>query len=220
MAQLDDTSGSTIRQRSAWLIPAGVFLVTFVLALFFLLYYLAPAPRSFFHEQVRFTPETAAFDLDVHGHHFHIPGNYLKYKSDRQDGSRKEVKLVALLPDMQGYTADKDYLFRSNSVDSPVVELLIHDDPVKLSEEDWLRRIYMPYVSDPEGTSGPFGLTAYTFRDDSGYRNEDLFVASQNHKTVVMHCARASQQMLAPNCHRELPIGHGVALSYRFKRAY
>jgi hypothetical protein len=216
----DSTDDGSIRQRSGWLIPLGVFLVTFALTALFALFYLAPRPPSFFHEEVSYTTRNDAVDLKVHGHQFQIPANYLKYRSDRQGGERKDIKLAALLPDMQGYSGWEDTSFKSNAADSPVVEMLIHDDPVKLSEAEWLNRIYMPYVEDPNGTDGQFGLKQYEFRADSGYRTQDLFVGQTEHGPMVLQCERFSQQVTNPSCHREMPIAHGVALNYRFKRSY
>jgi hypothetical protein len=220
MSRYADSSDDTIRQRSGWLIPLAVFLVTFALSAVFLLYYLAPTPPSLFKEQVRFTSGTDSIELKVHGHRFGIPANYLKYRSDRQGGERKEIKMIAILPDMEGYSGWEDSAFRSNAVDSPVVEMLIHDDSIQLSEASWLERIYLPYVVDPKGTPGPFGLTQFNFREDSGYRDEDLFVGESDKGPVVLQCVRFSQQVPSPSCHREMPIAHGVALSYRFKRAH
>ena len=220
MARYADNADDGIQQRSGWLIPLGVFLITFALAALFLLFYLAPAPPSFFREQISFTSRTDVVALKVHGHKFFIPANYLKYRSDRQGGERAEVKLAALLPDMQGYSNWDDSSFKNNAADSTIVEMLIHDDAVMLSEHDWLQRIYMPYVADPRGTPGPFGLTQYAFRQDSGYRGEDLFVGQDSRGPVVIQCVRLSQIVPSPGCHRELPIAHGVALGYRFKRAH
>ncbi len=220
MARYADSADEGIRQRSGWLLPLGVFLVTFALAALFLLFYLAPAPPSLFHEQVNFTSRSDIVVLKIHSHRFRIPANYLKYRSDRQGGERKEIKLIALLPDMQGYSSWEDSSFKSNAADSAVIELLIHDDAVRLSEADWLDRIYMPYVADRKGSPGPFDLTQYVFRDDSGYRNEDLFVGQTDRGPMVLQCVRFSQLVPSPSCHRELPIARGVALSYRFKRAH
>src|SRR5258706_4703162 len=220
MSRYAESSDESIRQRSGWLIPLGVFLVTFALSAVFLLFYLAPTPPSLFKEQVSLTSRADPIELKVHGHRFEIPANYLKYRSDRQGGSRKEIKLIAILPEMEGYSGWEDSAFRSNAVDSPAVEMLIHDDPVKLSEAQWLERIYRPYIVDQKGSPGPFGLTQFVFREDSGYRDEDLFVGNGENGPVVLQCVRFSQRVLNPSCHRELPIGHGVALSYRFKRAH
>jgi len=220
MARYAETSEEGIRERSGWLIPLGVFLVTFALAALFLLFYLAPSPPSFFHEPVNFTSRSDTIILKVHSHAFRIPANYLKYRSDRQGGERREIKLIALLPDMQGYSDWEDTSFRSNAPDTPTIEMLIHDDPVKITERDWFRRIYQPYISNPSGVRGPYGLTQYVFRRDSGYRAVDLFVGRTSEGPILIQCERFSQRIPSPSCHREMPIAHGVALSYRFKRAH
>jgi hypothetical protein len=220
MSRYAESSDGAIRQRSGWLIPLGVFLFTFVLSAVFLVLYLAPPTPGLFKEQVSFTSQTDTVELKVHGHRFQIPANYLKYRSDRLGGARKQIKLIAALPDMEGYASWADPAFRSNAPDSPAVELLIHDDPVKLSEADWLNRIYLPYVADSRGTPGPYGLTLFTFRRDSGYHDEDMFVGHSDHRLIVLQCVRVSPQVPNPSCHEEIPIAHGVALGYRFKRTH
>ena len=62
-------------------------------------------------------------------------------------------------------------------------------------------------------------MTQFTFRDDSGYRGEDLFVGQMNGKPIVMRCVRFSQNVANPSCLRDVRLTKGVALSYRFKRA-
>lgn len=209
-----------IRQRSGWFIPLAVFFITFALAAVVLIFYLAPPPPSFFREPISFSARTDIVELKVHHHKFYIPANYLKYGSDRQGGERADIKLAAIFPGMRGYSGWEDSAFKNNAADSSVVEMLIHDDAVMLRERDWLNRIYMPYVANPKGAPAFFGLTQYAFRADSGYRGEDLFVGQGGNGPIVIQCVRLTQQVPSPACHRELPIAHGVALSYRFKRAH
>ncbi len=78
----------------------------------------------------------------------------------------------------------------------------------------------MAYVTKAQGQPGPFGLTQYTFREDSGYRREDLFVGTIGKDPVVLRCVRFSPEVPSPSCLRDMPIAHAVALSYRFKRAH
>ena len=70
-----------------------------------------------------------------------------------------------------------------------------------------------------EGTAGPFGLTQYAFRDDSGYRGEDLFIGQGDKGPVVLRCVRFSMQVQSPSCLRDMRLANGVSLTYRFKRA-
>ena len=214
-----DTDG-TIRKRSGWVIPLGVFLVTFVLSCLILLYYLAPTAPSFLEEQVSPTQRTELIALRVHGLKLWIPANYLQYESSRRDGARKDVSLFALLPGAAGWSNRRAGAFSGNAADSAVIYMLIRDERLNLTEADRLARIYLAYVTDPKGKPGPFGLTQFTFRDDTGYRNEDLFVGSTPSGPVLLRCVRFSPTVPSPGCMRDTPIAHNVALSYRFKRTH
>lgn len=214
-----DTDG-TIRKRSGWLIPLGVFVVTVVLSVLILIYYLAPSPQTFVNEQPSPTADSNLVALRVHGMKLWIPANYIQFESVRQGGARKDVSLVAILPDLAGWSSGEAATFADNTADSPVVYLLIRDEEVNRSEADRLARIYLLNVTDPKGAPGPFGLTQYTFREDSGYRNEDLFVGQTAGGPEILRCVRFSPQVPSPSCLRDTPVDRKAALSYRFKRAH
>jgi hypothetical protein len=208
----------TIRQRSGWLIPVGVFSVTAVLSAMVLLFYLAPTPASFIEEHPAPTSRTDPIAISIHGVAFTIPANFILYKSARQGGPRDHVALAALFPEFRGYSDWESQTFVGDTADSPVVYLLIREEPLKLTEAERLQRIYRNFISDPAGKPGPFDLTEYSFRDDSGYRNEDLFVGGTADNPVVLRCDRFSQQVRSPFCIRDIRLKPGVAVSYRFKR--
>ena len=210
----------TIRKRSGWLIPLAVFLVTFVLSALFLLIYLAPNAPNLFVEQLSPTSRGDIITLKVAGRALHIPANYLEYESARQGGDRREIALYALLPEMSGWSNWSAQTFTDNSEDSPVVEMRIRQDDLNLSEADRLQRVYMGYIVNPRGAEGPFGLKQYTFRGDSGYHNEDLFVGQTDTGLLVMRCVRLGPDVTSPNCMRDMPVARGVSLFYRFKRAH
>lgn len=209
----------TIRQRSGWLIPVGVFAVTAVLSAMVLLFYLAPTPASFIEEHPAPTSRTDPIAISVSGVAFRIPANYILYKTARQGGARKDVSLIAFYPDFRGYSDWDAQVFAQDAADSPLIYLLIREEPFDITEAERLQRIYRNFLSDPAGKSGPFELTEYTFRDDSGYRNEDLFVGGTADTPIVLRCDRFSQQVHSPYCLRDVRLKHGVVVSYRFKRA-
>ncbi|HEY0281219.1 MAG TPA: hypothetical protein VGC27_01195 [Rhizomicrobium sp.] len=210
----------TIRKHSGWLIPLGVFLVTFVLSALFLLIYLVPSAPSLFQEQVSPTSRSDVIALKVGGRAFHIPANYLEYESARRGGDRREVALYALLPDMSGWSNWDAQSFTDNSANSKVLEMRLRQDNLNLSEADRLQRVYMGYIANPRGTEGPYGLKQYAFRADSGYHNEDLLVGETETGLLVMRCVRLGPDVTSPNCMRDMPVARGVSLFYRFKRAH
>jgi hypothetical protein len=212
--ELDDT----VKQRSGWLIPIAVFVVTAVLSAIILLLYLAPTPASFIEEHPSPTARTDPVSLTVNGLALTIPSDFIIYASARRGGARKDVALFTTFPDFRGYSDKDAAAFAGNAADSPAVFMLIREEKLDLREADRLQRIFLTYVVDPAGKSGPFGLMEYTFRDDSGYRGKDLFVGQGPHGPVVMQCDRLGQQNTSPSCLRDVRIRRGVALTYRFKR--
>ena len=209
-----------IRQRSGWLIPIAVFVVTAGLSALVLLYYLVPAPVSFIEEHAAPTSRADPVALSVGGVNFVVPANYIMYARARQGGPMKEVSLFSTFPEFKGYTDWDASSFSGNAADSPVIFILLREEKFKISEQERLQRIYMGYVTDSAGVSGPFGLTQYVFRDDSGYHGEDLFVGRDGSKPVVLRCVRFSPEVPSPSCLRDERLASGVSLSYRFKRAH
>jgi hypothetical protein len=205
-----------IHQHSGWLIPLGIALAVLALCGLFLLYDLRPGAALF--RNVSPTANASAVRLVVRGTAFTIPGNYLDSRSSRRGGDVDVVTLSALLPDMRGYSTSEASLFLSNAADSPVVHLSLRGDTDTLSGVDRLSRLYLPYVSDPDGTAAEFGLTRYTFRDGTGYERNDLYAGDGGR--LLLLCERPAQDLPSPNCLAiDRPVAQGVSLSYRFKRA-
>ncbi len=220
MSARGDDAGENVKQRSGWLIPIAVFVVTAGLSAIFLLYYLVPTPASFIEEHPAPTSRNDPVALSVGKLKLTVPANFIIYARARQGGPLKEVELFTTFPDFYGYSDWDGSSFTGNAPDSPVIFMLLRQDQFKITEAERLQRIYMGYVTKLAGTPGPFGLTQYTFRDDSGYHGEDLFVGQNNGQPVVLRCVRFSPQVPSPSCLRDMRMQHGVTLSYRFKRAH
>ena len=209
----------TVKQRSGWLIPIAVFVLTAALSALFLLFYLAPTPTSFIEQHPSPTSRNDPVYLSVSGHALTIPANYLLYSSARQGGPRQEIELFATIPDFRGYSDADSQAFAGNGADSPVIYMLIREDRFNIGEAALLQRVYLNYVADPDGKPVPLDLTQYSFRGDSGYRGEDLFVGQTKQGPVVMRCVRLSQEVPSPSCLRDASLARGVTITYRFKRA-
>jgi hypothetical protein len=207
-----------IHQHSGWLLPLGVGVAVLVLCGLFLLYDLRPGAALF--RNVSPTANANAVKLSVRGVSFTIPGNYLDSRSSRRGGDVDVVTLSALLPDMRGYSTGDAGLFLSNAADSPVVHMILRGDTDTMSGADRLARIYLPYVSNPDGAAAEFGLTRYVFREGTGYEHNDLYAGDGGKGLLLLLCERPAQELPSPNCLAiDRPVAPGVSLSYRFKRA-
>jgi hypothetical protein len=213
------TYGSDVRERSGWLLPIAVFVAIGLLSAFFLLYYLAPNPASLIEEHESPSSRTSLVDLKIGNLVLNIPENYLQYASARKGGTRREIAVFAKLPEMGGYSEADARAFSENGDHSPIIHILIRADEFGVAETARLQRIYLDEVEDQHGRLGPFGLREYAFRDDSGYRGEDLLVGQAEGRTIVMRCTRPTSELPNPSCQREYPLPNGAVLSYRFVRS-
>jgi len=212
--------GEPARRRSGWLIPLAVFFVTACLSALVLAYYFAPAPPGLAQEQPAPTDVNRPVAIFVGSTRLQIPANYILLASARRGGAMKELALITLLPDFQGYTLGAAQDLTTNAPDSGVINLMLKGDQALLSEQERLERVYMTQVEDPKGQLGPYGLRQYLFRADSGYHDQDLFVGNAPRGLMVLLCTKLAVDIPSPSCLRDMPLGNGLALSYRFKRAH
>ncbi len=220
MTHTADDAGEPIQKRSGWLLPLAVFVVTATLSAGVLYYYVGPRPPGFVRDVPSPTADTAPVALTVNGVSFSVPANHIVYRAAQRGGEQADVALFALLPDFRGFSQEDAQRFSSNAPDLGAIFLLIRGDRLNLTESERLKRIYLGYVTSQMGMPGPYGLTQYDFRDDSGYRGEDLFVGQTARGPALFRCTRFSADFPNPSCLRETPLTQGVALSYRFKRAH
>jgi hypothetical protein len=213
---MDAQPQNVVRQHSGWLIPLGFGMAVLVLCGLFLAWYLRPGPRSGAP-----TGDAAPVVLSVGSLRLSVPANYIAAAAGRAGGAQDMLALSALIPDMRGYSEPEARLFAGNAPDSPVVHLLLRRDAVNLDVAARLARVYMPNISDPHGEPGPFGLTRYGFRPETGYDRADLFAGMGNSGPVLLLCDRALPDLPSPNCLVTAnPPARDVSLSYRFKRAW
>lgn len=220
MSRSGDEFGGPATQHSGWLIPLGVFFVTACLSALLLAYYFAPAPPGDAQEQAAPTDATRMIALSLATTRFRIPANYIAMASARRGGTVNELALIALLPDLHGYTLDAAPDLSATGADSRVIDIILKTGRTVLPEQERLDRIYMAQMVDPKGKDGPYGLRQYAFRADSGYHDQDLFVGTTNAGPAVLLCTKLAPDVVAPSCLRDMPLAGGLSLSYRFRRGH
>ena len=220
MSHAGEDFGGPAKQRSGWLIPLAVFFVTACLSALVLAYYFAPAPPGLAQEQPAPTDASRAVGISLGSTRLRIPANYILLASARSGGAMNELALIAMLPDFQGYTLGAAQDLSTNAPDSRIINLMLKADQALLPEQERLERVYMTQVENPKGQVGPYGLRQYLFRADSGYHDQDLFVGAGPAGIMVLLCTKLASDIPSPGCLRDMPLGTGLALSYRFKRAH
>jgi hypothetical protein len=201
--------------HSGWLIPVAFMSAILLLSGLFLGWYLRPGPRS----AAALTGNSDLVHLTVRGAAFAIPANYIENAAARTGGEQDSLALAVLFPSWRGYSQADARLFQGNAPDSPVIHMALRRDANNLDAASRLKRIYLPYVE--KQSAGPFGLTQYRFRADSGYEQNDLFAGDGADGLLLFLCERAAGELPSPNCTAvDRPLAKTLSVSWRFKRAY
>jgi hypothetical protein len=214
---MSNTNQQKIHQHSGWLIPLAFGSAILLLSGLFLGWYLRPGPRT----PATPTGQSNIVELTVRGAAFAIPANYIQSPAARTGGEQESLALAALFPSLQGYSESEAKLFQGNAADSPVIHIHLRADGGNLDAKARLERVYKPYLTNPDGAAGPFGLTQDAFGANSGYERNDLFAGQGAGGLVLLLCERAAGDLSSPNCLAiDQLLERNLNFSYRFKRAY
>tara|TARA_R110000824_G_scaffold343761_1_gene530465 strand:+ start:85355 stop:86125 length:771 start_codon:yes stop_codon:yes gene_type:complete len=209
-----------VRERPAWIIPGLVLIGVLTFSGAFLYYYFGPTPSELLGLDPRASAADRKIETFIADRRFLIPEHYTRYPSQRGGGRRTNVDMHALLPDLTPYDASLQERFIDNSAGSSVIYFTLAETATPLSSARRLRDIYSKYLAAPEPEQDRAGLQRFTFRDDSGYANQDLLVGKDDEeRMVLLLCDRPGRLVDSPNCTRSLLLGSRLELSYRYKRS-
>ncbi len=209
------------KQDSSWTLAFTILGVTLLLSLGFFYYYFGPTLSELTGDTPDPTASEDLIPLKIGDVSFLIPASYTRFPRARRGGQRDEVALYALLPDFEPYSSETKELFENNAPDSPVIYFEIISFTPALTEKERLERVYMENVVDRKGRQGPYGFRMYQFMENTGYKDEDLFVYGRNTDSpVVIRCYRETELIPSPHCRRDLELTDTLLLSYRYKRPW
>lgn len=149
-----------------------------------------------------------------------VPANVIRFDRARRDGIASRLDLYFRYPEMDGYSAAARDDFNDVGGRKTIIFASFEDRMMSRDMSGRFEPIYKNLIVQP-GRSGPGGTTLYDFTEKSGYMNEVLAVAARPGKEpFVARClsGQAAAQSLAP-CERDIHVGNGLSLTYRFPQA-
>lgn len=162
-------------------------------------------------------PSPVAFTIA--GERMTVPGNALRFASDREGGAVDRLDLLFRWPGLQGFSEANADAFRDSSSLAPLVYVTIAPRETPLDMDDRLSSVYARYFAgDP--IAGPSGLTGRNMAADSGYRDEQVFYARTGPVRFAARCVAEATAEVPATCIRDVNIGRNLSLLYRFNRFY
>lgn len=164
------------------------------------------------------TASRTMYEIVIGNDVLQVPANAIRFKHQRRNGVAERLDLYLLWPDLEGYTEatrdDFDHLGGSK-------HLIFLGLETRIMSRDMSARFGPVYsrLLAPGPVEGPGGTMFHRFKPNSGYSDEVLAVARDDaqDRPFVARClaGEAARLSLAP-CERDVAIGDGLSLVYRF----
>lgn len=213
--------GGEVHPHSSWMLPAIVLVLAAIIGAGVFFFLTGPTVDDLQGNTPWPTASNATADIRIDGALFRIPANYTKFRRSRSDSDQDDVPMYALLPAMSPWTAAQAADFASNAPDARVVHITLAVDRAPLTYQDKFERGIRPLAENPDGTPGPYGLTAYKFGPGSGYENTEWYTATlEDGALLVMRCDASANPSFGSSCMRVTRLKDNVGLTYKFKRAH
>jgi hypothetical protein len=199
------------RQRAAGgllAVPIAIMVVLCLLALVYVTYVLRP--RAEMAVETRHLPAVPIVVADAL---FRIPPRALRISLQRRSGRQDRLDLVFFWPSLAPAADPTD---EDLAAAAARIFVTIAPNDQLFSPAERLKEIYPRYASKT-ASSGPDGLTALPFLDETPYQGEDLLFDESAPDRFLVRCTR-DRSAATGTCLYERYVGQ-AAVTLRFPRA-
>jgi hypothetical protein len=146
-----------------------------------------------------------------------IPLNMIRFENQRSQSVFQQADLVMDWPGGDGFTPTNkaSFLDPEKAGDLIFMTLTKRELPMPMSQR--LKPIYSK-LFDGGAHPGPSGLILQSLKAGSGYDGEELAISSNSGPVWVARCQKTGNGA-DPTCFRDLFVGSGLGLRYRFSRS-
>lgn len=164
------------------------------------------------------TDDTTIHQIIIGKNLITAPANAIRFERSRSDGPASRLDLYFRWPQLDGYSAEARDAFNNAGNGRSIVFVSIEESMMSRDMSGRFAPIYSSLIVKP-GVPGPGDVTLYGFSEKSGYLNEVLAVAGGPQAPFVARClsGAGAEESLAP-CERDIQVGEGLSLSYRFPK--
>ena len=148
-----------------------------------------------------------------------IPANLIRFPTDRRGGLVTAVDLLVLWPSLDGFSEERSRDFRDSAPDAPLIYVTITEAETDLDSTTRLNGLYERYFTGA-AIPGPEHLVGPTMSPNSAYRGEIVYYEPHSATPYVARCLAGATEEIPATCLREVNIGHGLTMLYRFNRAW
>jgi hypothetical protein len=207
-----DSSSYGTAHRSSTLLHALIWSIGFGLAL--------GAGAIFWMTRSRPDPGVAAVDVHpvIGSTALTVSSDLIRFPAARQDGPIDRLDLLFAWPSLSVADEMAAATLRANGEIDPLIFVTVSAQTGALDSTGRLDMVYSRVFSD-EAWAGPAGLVGVALSAEAGYEGEELFFEPEGENPFVVRCLASNDAAIAETCMREVNIGGGLTVLYRFDKS-
>jgi hypothetical protein len=165
------------------------------------------------------TDSTEIFAVEIGSDTLRVPANMIRFREQRVSGPAERVNLYLTWPQMDGYTQESREKFDRLDLANSLIFIELSEATMSRDMSGRLGPIYSRLFEGDAEPAGA-GLTRHRLRADSGYAGEAIFTAERpGQADFVVRCVlpqSTDQQPTSGDCQRDVHLGSGLTVLYRF----
>jgi hypothetical protein len=207
-----DSSSYGTRRRSGTLLHALIWSIALGLTL--------GAGTIFWMTRSRPEPEVAAVDVHpvIGETALTVSSDLIRFAAARQDGPIDRLDLLFAWPALTPADEMAAATLRASGAVDPLIFVTVSADSGAPDSTERLDSVYSRVFSD-EAWAGPAGLVGVALSAEAGYAGEELFFEPEGDRPFVVRCLASNDAAIAETCMREVDIGSGLTVLYRFDKS-
>ncbi|MCB1459487.1 MAG: hypothetical protein KDJ48_09545 [Nitratireductor sp.] len=144
-----------------------------------------------------------------------IPGNLIRFGSQRRASESQRVDLYMHWPDMAGYSEELSSVFNRETVDPSIIFATLEPRTMTRDMSGRIEPIYSKFMIGPERDVG-HGLKERALDASGGFMDEVLVYEAGSPYPFAARCISDTAQSATHFCLRDIQVGRDLMATYRF----
>jgi hypothetical protein len=147
-----------------------------------------------------------------------VPANMIRFRSQRRASTLERLDLYLLWPEMAGYSEALKGEFNKTVVNPAMLFLTIEPRTMSQDMSGRIEPIYSKFLTGPAIDAG-HGLMRRALSADGGFDGEELWYEADSPYPFAARCVRPDEPSATPYCLRDIHMGRGLSVTYRFHQS-
>lgn len=162
--------------------------------------------------------DTRPHEIQIGNDVLSVPANVVRFAGQRRAASAERLDLYFHWPKMEGYSDALGAAFNSAAINPAIVFVTVEPRSMRLDMSGRIEPIYSRFMSGPE-LQGGYGLVRRSLNAEGGFADEELWYEANSPYPFAARCVKEQAGGGTPYCLRDIQMGRGLAVTYRFHRS-